>query len=275
MCHSVHYTVEQLAEYLRRDPADLRFRAAGVNHLAWLTELTDPQGVDLYPELRRRGGDPAVRAEDPVRFELMDQLGAFPTESSGHVSEYLPWFRTHPELVASWEGTDYRGESGFYARNWPTWRRDNDAHLERVLAGAETAEMERGGEYPSHIVEAMTSGEPTTIFVSTPNHGWVDNLHQGRVAEVAALVDRDGIHPQPFGSLPEHLASLVRRHQEVNELVVTSLLEQDREAAVHALMLDPLTSAACEIGQIRQMFDEMVSAQAEHLPAYLVGGVAS
>lgn len=273
MCHSVHYTVEQLGEYLRRPPSALRFRAAGVNHLAWLTELTDDAGQDLYPELRRRGAEPDVRTLDPVRFELMDHLGAFPTESSGHVSEYVPWFRTHPDLVASWDGMDYRGESGYYARNWPAWRRDNDAHLERVLTGAETPEMERGGEYPSHIVEAMNGGRPTTIYVSTPNHGWVDNLHQGRVVEVAARVDGDGIHPEPFGALPEHLASLVRRHQEVNELAVTSLLEQDREAAVHALMLDPLTSAACEIGQIRQMFDEMVAAQAEHLPAYLVGGV--
>lgn len=271
MCHSVHYTVEQLAEYLGRQPGDLRFRAAGVNHLAWLTELADGDG-DLYPALRRAGAVPEIRAQDPVRFELMDQLGAFPTESSGHVSEYVPWFRTHPELVASWAGTDYRGESGFYAKNWPDWRRDNDAQLEAVLAGGEELPFERGGEYPSHIVEAMTSGEPTTIYVSTPNLGWVDNLHQGRVVEVAARVDRDGIHPEPFGSLPEHLASLVRRHQEVNELAVTSLLEQDREAGVHALMLDPLTSAACEIGRIREMFDEMVAAQAEHLPDYLVAG---
>ncbi|MEZ5193527.1 MAG: hypothetical protein R2734_14175 [Nocardioides sp.] len=73
---------------------------------------------------------------------------------------------------------------------------------------------------------------PATIYVTTPNRGWVDNLHQGNAVEVAARVDADGIHPEPFGALPEHLASLVRRHQEVNDLAVTSLLEQDREAAV-------------------------------------------
>jgi alpha-galactosidase len=268
MCHSVHYTVENLADYLDIDKAEIDFRAAGVNHLAWLTELTRG-GEDLYPLLRERGRLTEVLEQDPVRFELMYQFGAFPTESSGHVSEYLPYFRTHPDVVKRWQGREYIGESGFYAHNWPTWRRENDDQLRRVLAGQEEYPMVRGGEYPSHIVEAMTTGEPTTVYVTTPNAGWVDNLDQGNAVEVAAVVDADGIHPQPFGALPAHLAALVRRHQEFNDLAVTAILEEDREAAVHALMLDPLTAAACELGQIRDMFDEMVAAQREHLPAFL------
>ena len=156
----------------------------------------------------------------------MYQLGAFPTESSGHVSEYLPYFRTHPDVVKRWQGKEYIGESGFYAHNWPTWRRENDEQLRRVLAGEEEYPMERGGEYPSHIVEAMTTGEPTTVYVTTPNDGWVDNLDQGNAVEVAAVVDADGIHPQPFGALPPHLAALVRRHQEFNDLAVTAILER-------------------------------------------------
>ena len=268
MCHSVHYTVENIADYLEIDKAEIKFRAAGVNHLAWLTELTR-NGEDLYPLLRERGRIPKVFEQDPVRFELMYQFGAFPTESSGHVSEYLPYFRTHPDVVARWVGKEYIGESGFYAHNWPTWRRENDEMLEQVLSGSREFPMERGGEYPSQIVEAMVTGVPTTVYVTTPNAGWVENLHQANAVEVAALVDSDGVHPQRFGRLPEHLASLVRRHQEFNDLAVTSILEQDREAAVHALMLDPLTSAACELQQVRDMFDEMVAAQHEHLPAYL------
>jgi alpha-galactosidase len=268
MCHSVHYTVENLSEYLQIDKHEIDFRAAGVNHLAWLVELSRA-GDDLYPLLRECGRIPEIYAQDPVRFELMYQFGAFPTESSGHVSEYLPYFRTHPDLVAQWDGKEYIGESGFYAHNWPTWRRENDELLRGVLDGSREFPMERGGEYPSQIVEAMTSGRPTTIYVSTPNEGWVDNLLTDNVVEVAARVDADGIHPQPFGELPPHLAALVRRHQEFNDLAVTSMLEQDREAAMHALMLDPLTSAACELPAIREMFDEMVAAQREHLPSYL------
>jgi alpha-galactosidase len=268
MCHSVHYTVENLSEYLQIDKREIAFRAAGVNHLAWLVELSR-DGDDLYPLLRERGRIPEVYEQDPVRFELMYQLGAFPTESSGHVSEYLPYFRTHPDLVAQWDGKEYIGESGFYAHNWPTWRRENDELLRGVLDGSREFPMERGGEYPSQIVEAMTSGRPTTIYVSTPNEGWVNNLLTDNVVEVAARVDADGIHPQPFGALPPHLAALVRRHQEFNDLAVTSILEQDREAAVHALMLDPLTAAVCELSAIREMFDEMVAAQRDHLPSYL------
>ncbi len=268
MCHSVHYTVEQLAEYLELDKAQIEFRAAGVNHLAWLTELTRG-GEDLYPLLRERGHVPAVFEQDPVRFELMYQLGAFPTESSGHVSEYLPYFRTHPDVVKRWQGKEYIGESGFYAHQWPTWRRENDEHLRRVLAGEAEYPMERGGEYPSHIVEAMVTGKPTTVYVTTVNHGFVDNLDQDNAIEVAALVDENGIHPQSFGALPAHLAALVRRHQEFNDLAVTAIVDQDREAAVHALMLDPLTAAACELQQIRDMFDEMVAAQREYLPSFL------
>lgn len=268
MCHSVHYTIENLADYLQIDKDEIEFAAAGVNHLAWVTELRRG-GEDLYPLLRERGRMPEVLQQDPVRFELMYQFGAFPTESSGHVSEYLPYFRTHPGLVKQWQGKEYIGESGFYAHNWPTWRRENDQMLEAVLAGERDFPMERGGEYPSQIVQAITSGSPTTVYVTTPNLGWVDNLAQGNAVEVAATVDATGIHPQPFGSLPPHMASWVRRHQEFNDLAVTSILEEDREAAVHALMIDPLTSAACDLQQIRDMFDEMVAAQHEFLPSYL------
>jgi alpha-galactosidase len=268
MCHSVHYTVENLADYMGLAAASIEFDAAGVNHLAWLTRL-EKGGEDLYPLLRERALDPAIRAQDPVRFELMDQLGSFPTESSGHVSEYLPYFRTHPGLVASWQGKEYIGESGFYAHNWPTWRRENDAMLQRVLAGEEEYPAERGGEYPSHIVEAMATGEPTTVYVTTVNDGWVGNLLPSNAVEVAAVVDADGIHPQSFGDLPPQLAALVRQHQAFNDLAVTAILERDREAAVHALMLDPLTAAACELPRIREMFDEMVAAQRPYLPAFV------
>jgi alpha-galactosidase len=268
MCHSVHYTVENIAEYLDLRPEDIGFRAAGVNHLAWLTELT-LGGEDLYPRLRERGRDPMVFERDPVRLELMYQLGSFPTESSGHVSEYLPYFRTHPELVAGWDGKGYIGESGFYAKNWPKWRSDNDKQLRAAMDGSEVYPDERGGEYPSQIVQAMLTGEPKTIYVTAPNHGLVTNLEQENVVEVAAVVDSEGIHPQPFGALPPHLAALTRRHQEFNDLAVRSIVEHDRESAVHALMLDPLTSAACTLADIRAMFDEMVSAQQQYLPTFL------
>ena len=129
--------------------------------------------------------------------------------------------------------------------------------------------MERGGEYPSRIVEAMTTGEPSGVYVNIPNDGWIANLEQGGVVEVEAVVDGDGIHPQPFGALAPQLAAVDRRHLEIHDLAVTALLERDRELAVQALMLDPLTSAVCPPADIRAMFDEMVAAERDDLPSFL------
>ena len=268
MCHSVHYTIENIADYLEVDKERIDFRAAGVNHLAWITEM-QIDGEDAYPLLSERGRVPEIWEEDPVRFELMYGLGAFPTESSGHVSEYVPYFRTRETNLERFTRSEYRGESGYYANNWPTWRRENDEMLRRVLAGEEEYEMERGGEYPSYIVEAMKTGKPVSVYVNIPNEGWIDNLFDGGVIEVEAIVDANGIHPQPFGSLPPQLAALDRRHLEFHDLAVTALIEQDREAAIHALMLDPLTSAVCAPRDIRAMFEEMVEAQREYLPDFL------
>jgi len=268
MCHSVHYTVEQLAEYLEVGLDRLTFRAAGVNHLAWITDLW-LDGDDAYPMLRERGRVPEVWEQDPVRFELMFHLGRFPTESSGHVSEYLPYFRSHPETLARYARPGYRGESGFYANNWPTWRGQSDERLARVLAGDEDYVMERGGEYPSRIVEAMTTGEPASVYVNVPNEGLIENLPAGGIVEVEAVVDANGIHAQPFGALAPQLAALDRRHLEVHDLAVTALLERDRELAVQALMLDPLTSAVCAPADIRQMFDEIAQAERDDLPSFL------
>lgn len=269
MCHSVHYTVEQLAGYLEVDVDRLTFRAAGVNHLAWITDLW-LDGEDAYPRLRERGRIPAVWEEDPVRFELLFHLGRFPTESSGHVSEYLPYFRSRPETLARYARPGYRGESGFYANHWPAWRAESDARLERILSGAEDAPVERGDEYPSRIVEAIATGEATTVYVNVPNRGLIANLDDGGVVEVAATVDAAGIHPQAFGTLPPQLAALDRRHLEVHDLAVTALLDRDRELAVQALMLDPLTSAVCPPEDIRTMFDEIVAAERDDLPSFLV-----
>ena len=105
--------------------------------------------------------------------------------------------------------------------------------------------------------------------MNIPNDGFIDDLPEGGVIEVEALVDAGGIHPQPFGALPPQLAALDRRHLEIHDLAVTALLEGDRELAVQALMLDPLTSAVCPPADIRAMFDEMAVAERDDLPSFL------
>jgi alpha-galactosidase len=270
LCHSIPNTVMQLAVYLGLAFNEIAYRAAGVNHLAWITELTH-KGEDLYPRLREAGDQAEIYEQDPVRFEMMRYLGAFVSESSGHSSEYVPYFRKRPDLVQQYCRSEYRGESGFYANNWPRWREQGDEAIRRVLAGEEEAEVNRGVEYASYLMEAIEANAPTAIYGNVLNTGLIDNLPQDGVVEVRCLVDSGGVQPVHFGELPVALAALCQQHMAVHQLVATAVLEEDRRAAFQALAVDPLTAAACSLAEIQAMFDEMAAAEREDLPAWMRG----
>ena len=268
LCHSVQHTSMQLSAYLDIPYSEVRWQVAGINHLAWFVELSRA-GEDLYPRLRQRARLPEIYEQDPVRLEIMLHLGAFPTESSGHVSEYVSYFRKRPDLLQKYMRSGYRGESGFYANNWPSWRMEGDQRARRYLEGEEQFPLERGPEYASYIIEAIETHTPTVIYGNVLNTGLITNLPQDGVVEVACLVDRRGIQPVHFGALPVHLAALNQPHMAFHDLVTIAVLEQDRQAAIYALMIDPLTSAVCSLEEIRQMFEEMVAAQKPYLPEFL------
>ena len=268
LCHSIQHTSQQLSEYLDIPYEAIHWRAAGINHLAWFVELSR-DGEDLYPLLRQRARLPEVYEHDPVRFEMMLHLGAFPTESSGHVSEYTGYFRKRPDLIKQYMRSEYRGESGYYANNWSTWRAEGDQEIRDYLSGRRAFQIERGPEFASYIVEAMETNKPAAIYGNVLNTGLIDNLPRDGVVEVACLVDGKGVQPTHFGPLPTHLALLNQQHMAFHDLVATAVLEQNREAAVHALNVDPLTAAVCSLAEIRQMFAEMVAAQKSYLPDFL------
>ena len=264
LCHSVRNTAEQLAGYLDVPVETLRFRCAGINHLAWYTELR-VDGQDQYPRLAERAEDPEIWESDPVRFEMMKHFGAFITESSGHLSEYLPYFRKRPELVRRYTRDGYRGQSGFYADNWPSWRAGGDQSIHDVLEGRSALDLHRSTEYASLIVEAVECDRPQTFHGNVLNRGLIDNLPPEGCVEVPVLADSLGLHPVKFGPLPPQMAALDRAHAAPHELMAAAVLERDRKAALHALMLDPLTAAVCSLGEIRTMFDEMWQAEREDL----------
>lgn len=267
LCHSVQGTSRQLAGYLDLPYEELRFRCGGINHLAWFTELTH-DGQDLYPRLREAARNPEIYECDPVRFEVMLHLGAFVTESSGHFSEYVPYFRKRPDLLARYTRPGYRGESGFYAHNWPRWRAEADETVRAQLAGASEIVLQRSSEYASVIVEAMETGRPAVIHGNVGNTGLIDNLPAGGCVEVPVLVDGTGLHPTHFGPLPPQLAALDAAHMYVHELLVQAVLGRDRGAALHALLLDPLTAAVCSPDEIAEMFEEMWAAERMDLAAF-------
>src|SRR6202521_1873588 len=266
LCHSVQGTSRQLAGDLDIPYDKITWQCAGINHNAWFTTL-ERDGQDLYPLLRERAKIPEIYEQDPVRFEVMRHLGAFVTESSGHFSEYVPYFRKRPDLLKKYTRPGYLGESGFYANNWPRWRRENDASIEAMLRGEKPVPLERSLEYGADIIEAIECGRESSIYGNVRNAGSIDNLPDGCV-EVECRVDRGGMHMQRFGPLPEQLAALNRSHMAVHELVVESLIERDKQKAKYALMLDPLTAAVCSPEEIDRLFEEMWTAERESLTPF-------
>jgi alpha-galactosidase len=269
LCHSVQHTSKLLAEYLEVPYNELQWRCAGINHNAWFTELRY-QGQDMYPRLRERAQLPEVYERDPVRFEIMRYFGAFVTESSGHFSEYVPYFRKRPDLIERYCRAGYLGETGFYANNWPTWREQNDASIREMLAGTREIPFTRSHEYGSYIIEGMMLRRPTVIYGNVRNTGLIDNLPDGCV-EGACLVDQNGVQPCHFGPLPEQLAALNRSHMAIHTLMCEALITKNKEAARYALLLDPLSAAVCSPAEISALFDEMWEAEREYLQPFHEG----
>ncbi len=266
LCHSVQGSSRQLAEYLDVPYEELEWECAGINQMAWFTRL-EHKGRDMYPVLKEKAKDPQLLARDPVRLDALLYLGAFVTESSGHFSEYIPYYRKRQELIDQHCGQGYNGETGFYATQWPTWRANNDRAIQELISGERELTLERSYEYAALIIEAMVKDQPAVIYGNVKNTGLIENLPQDGIVEVACMINRNGINPCHFGRLPEQLAALNRSNMAFFELAVEAVLQRDREMAMHALMVDPLTAAVCSLGEIKAMFDELYQAQRDYIPA--------
>lgn len=265
LCHSIQNTSRQLAKYAGVPYEEMQWRAGGINHMSWFVELTH-QGKDLYPVLREKIKDPDLLKKDPVRFDAMKYLGAFVSESSGHFSEYIPYYRKRQDLIDQHCSSGYNGATGFYANNWPIWRKENDEQILQKLEGKLPISLESSNEYAAIIIEAMLKNEPKVIYGNVPNEGLIHNLPQNGVVEVACMIDRNGINPCRFGELPEHLAALCRSNMAFFELAVGAVLENDKEMARHALMVDPLSAAVCSLEEISDMFEELYEAERDFIP---------
>ncbi|MEC0242221.1 alpha-galactosidase [Paenibacillus dokdonensis] len=265
LCHSIQHTSHQLAEYAGVPYEEMKWNAGGINHMSWFMELSH-QGKNLYPVLKEKIKDSELLQKDPVRLDAMKYLGYFVSESSGHFSEYIPYYRKRQDLIDKHCSAGYNGATGFYANNWPTWRKENDENILKKISGETDIDMKRGLEYAPVIIEAMVKNEAKVIYGNVPNQGLISNLPANGVVEVACLVDRNGVSPTRFGSLPEHLAALCRSNMAFFELVVSSVLNHDKEMAMHALMVDPLTSAVCSLAEIKDMFEELYEAEKAYIP---------
>ncbi len=268
LCHSVQNTIEQLAKYLDLPKEKLNWNCAGINHMSWLTELT-ADNVDCYPQLLENIKNPEIYEQDPVRFDMMQHFGYFVTESSGHFSEYVPYYRKRKDLLEKYTRSGYLGESGFYPNNWPKWRKEVMEETLLQIEGKKEIELKRSTEYASYIIEAVETNTPFKMYGNVLNNGLITNLPESACVEVACLVDRNGIQPTFYGTLPEHLAALNKQHISIHELVAEAVISFDLELAYKALLIDPLTAAVCSPSEIKSLFNEMVDSQKHLLKKYL------
>jgi len=258
LCHSVQGTSKQLAKYIDAPYEEIGYWVAGINHMSWFLEFTHNR-EDAYPKLWDALNNPEIFAKDPIRFEIMENFDCFVTESSRHMSEYVPWFQHEQEKMEPYckltQGIKERRQS---------WFEDMGVKVSQ----ADSIKLVRSHEYASGIMEAITTGVPMRFNGNVMNRGLITNLPNGCCVEVPCLTDHEGIHGCHIGELPPQCAALCRANIAVQELTVKAVLELNRDAAFQAVALDPSTSAVLSLSQIRKMFDEMWEAEGELLTAY-------
>jgi alpha-galactosidase len=263
LCHSVQWTTRGLAELVGVPYEEVTYLGAGVNHQAWILRF-EHDGEDLYPRLDAAiDRDPELRRR--VRVELYRRFGYFPTESSEHSAEYLPWFLRSDAMIER-----FRVPVDEYVR-----RSEENLELyeamRRQLAAGEPFEIERSLEYASQIIHASVSGEPRVVYGNVRNDGLIPNLPAGACVEVPCLVDAAGVQPTAVGPLPAQLAALNRTFLNVCELTVRAALEGSREHVYLAALLDPNAAATLSPDAICALVDDMIEAHADALPAGIRG----
>ena len=278
LCHSVQGTAEELARDLDLDPALLRYRCAGINHMAFYLSLEkkQPDGsyTSLYPELHQAWADKRApkpnmhgnpRCQNIVRYEMFQKLGYFVTESSEHFAEYTPWFIKpgRDDLIARYQVPldEYPKRCVEQLANW-----------QKELQEYKTADritLKPSREYASTIMNAIHTGEPSVIYGNVRNDGLIDNLPQDCCVEVPCLVDANGIQPTKVGKLPTHLAALMQTNINVQTLLTEAILTENKDYVYYATLMDPHTAAVLGIDEIYALVDDLIASHGDWLPAWL------
>lgn len=265
LCHSVQVCANRLLDSLEMSKEDIQWKIAGINHMAWLLEITQ-HGEDIYPEIKKRAKEKqSIIHNDKVRFELMERFGYYVTESSEHNAEYHPYFikKNYPELIR-----DYNIPIDEYLRRCENqierWKKQREE-----LVGNPNVTHNRTHEYGSYIMEAMETDKPIKIGGNVLNTGGlISNLPTNACVEVPCLVDASGISPTFVGELPEQLAALNRTNINTQLLTVEAAITKKKECIYQAAMLDPHTSAELSIDDIVHLCDELIEAHGNWLPVF-------
>ncbi|MCA0972028.1 alpha-glucosidase/alpha-galactosidase [Halobacillus litoralis] len=265
LCHSVQVAVPELFKALNMDDEGVKWKISGINHMAWLLEVSK-DGKDLYPEIKRRAEEKQQeKHEDMVRYELMKRFGYYVTESSEHNAEYHPYFikSQYPELIDRFNIPldEYPRRCVEQIENWEKMR-DQVVHDKNLT-------HERSHEYASYIIDAIETDSPFRLHGNVLNKGGlIENLPEKSVVEVPCLVDRNGITPCHVGELPEQLAALNRTNINTQLMTIEAAVSGKREHIYHAAMLDPHTAAELSMDDIVSMCDDLIEAHGPWLPNF-------
>lgn len=267
LCHSVQKTAAMLAEWIGADNKDITYTCAGINHQAFYLDYKW-KGKDASELIKKAVED--HYNEEIVRNEMFRHLGYYVTESSGHASEYVAWFRKRPDLIekycthsTGWNpGLYFMAEEG-YERDSLTWRQD-------FLDWADNpVNLQRGDEYAAHIFNAIFGDGTLYEFNgNVRNFGLIDNLPEGCCVEVPVLASKKGIEPIHVGKLPEHLALLVNTSARIEELAVEGALTGDPQKIYQACYFDPVSSAVLSLEEIKTMVREMFEVNKAYLTQF-------
>ncbi len=283
LCHSVQGTAGMLAKWIKLRPEDVDYVCAGINHMAWYLKF-ESAGKDLYPRLRQAvRNDPAIRHHEQVRNEMFLALGYYPTESSGHHSEYNWWFRKRPDLIkrhctrgTGWNPGTHAYILKSYLKRNTTWQKDLRAwlaHPDWRDPEKTAARLQRGHEYAASIIHAWTGGPLFRFNGNVPNAGVITNLPQGACVEVPVLASRRRLQTMHVGDLPKAVLSLTALSANNEMLAVAGALQGDARLVYQAIANDPLTAAVLSLAEIKKMTAEMFAKNRRHLPAFKSTGL--
>lgn len=269
LCHSVQGTARMLANWAGVDKNEVTYTCAGVNHQAFYLNI-EHNGEDLYPKIREALKNPETYEKEIVRNNMFEHLGYYVTESSGHNSEYVAWYRKRQDIIdkiskgTGWNPGEHAYILNFYTARKDTWRNDINEFL-----NSETVNLTRGDEYAAYIFNAVFGDHtPFKFNGNVRNANLISNLPQGCCVEVPVVASRNKLEAIVVGALPEHLACLINTTARCEELAVQAALEGDKQKVFYACAFDPLTSAVLSLDEIRKMVDEMLEQNKDYLPWY-------
>ena len=271
LCHSVQGTAEMLARWIGAPMNEITYTCAGINHMAWYLDY-EWNGEDAYPLIHKAVTErEEVYNEEIVRNEMFLALDYYPTESSGHHSEYNPWFRKRPDLIEKYctHGTGWNpGEYAYIIKEREkrirTWREET----QRWLAEDTPIELERGHEYAAYIMNALEGGEPFQYNGNVANKGLVTNLPQDACVEVPVWASRSGLQPVGVGALPQSVAVLTNHTSMTEEMAVEGTLTGNPRLIYQAIAYDPLTASVLSLAEIKTMVNEMFAQNKDYLPTF-------